>query len=46
MFRELLVDPHEELHKRRLLHCVRVMSVGYHQGWSETQFHSNPGGAS
>jgi hypothetical protein len=28
MFRALLAHPQEVLHKRHLVHCVRVMSVG------------------
>jgi hypothetical protein len=28
MFRELLSYPQEALHKRHLVHCVRIMSVG------------------
>jgi hypothetical protein len=28
MFRGLLVDPQEALHKRHLVYCVRIMSVG------------------
>jgi hypothetical protein len=28
MFRALLADPQEVLHKRHLIYCVRVMSVG------------------
>jgi hypothetical protein len=28
MFRALLVHPQEVLHKRHLVYCVRVMSVG------------------
>jgi hypothetical protein len=28
MFRELLAHPQEALHKRHLVHCVHVMSVG------------------
>jgi hypothetical protein len=28
MFRALLADPQEALHKRHLICCVRVMSVG------------------
>jgi hypothetical protein len=28
MFRALLADPQEALHKRHLVYCVRVMSVG------------------
>jgi hypothetical protein len=28
MFRALLAGPQEELHKRHLLYCVRILSVG------------------
>jgi hypothetical protein len=47
MFRALLAHPHESLHKRHLVYCVRVLSVGCYQDWSGTgvwrhQFHSNP----
>jgi hypothetical protein len=28
MFRALLVHPQEALHKRHLVYCVRIMSVG------------------
>jgi hypothetical protein len=28
MFRALLAHPQEMLHKRHLVHCVRIMSVG------------------
>jgi hypothetical protein len=28
MFRALLADPQEALHKRHLVYCVHVMSVG------------------
>jgi hypothetical protein len=28
MFRALLAHPHEALHKRRLVYCVRIISVG------------------
>jgi hypothetical protein len=28
MFRALLADPQEALHKRHLVYCVRIMSVG------------------
>jgi hypothetical protein len=46
-FRALLAHPQEVLHKRHLVYCVRVMSVGIYQDWSGTgvwrhQFHSNP----
>jgi hypothetical protein len=34
MFRPLLAHPQESLHKRHLVYCVRVMSVGCYQGWS------------
>jgi hypothetical protein len=43
MFRALLAHPQKVLHKRRLVYCVRVMSIGCYQGWSGTEFHSNPG---
>jgi hypothetical protein len=43
MFRALLSHPQEVLHQRHLLYCVRVMSVGSYQDWSETAFHCNPG---
>jgi hypothetical protein len=36
MFLALLAYPQEALHKRHLVHCVRVMSVGCYQGWSGT----------
>jgi hypothetical protein len=39
MFRALLAHPQEALHKRHLVYCVRVMSVGCCQGWSGTEFH-------
>jgi hypothetical protein len=42
-FRTLLTRPQEVLHKRHLLFCVRVMSVGCFQGWNVIEFHSNPG---
>jgi hypothetical protein len=29
MFRALLAHPQEALHKRHLVYCVRVMSVGF-----------------
>jgi hypothetical protein len=34
MFRALLAHPQEALHKRHLVYCVRVMSVGCSQDWS------------
>jgi hypothetical protein len=34
MLRALLAHPQEMLHKRHLVYCVRVMSVGYYQVWS------------
>jgi hypothetical protein len=40
MFRSLLAHLQEALHKRYLVYCVRVMSVGCYQGGV---FHSNPG---
>jgi hypothetical protein len=36
MFRVLLAHPQEVPHKRHLVYCVCVMSVGCYQGWSET----------
>jgi hypothetical protein len=36
MFRALLAHPEEVLHKRQLVYCVRVMSVGCYQDWSGT----------
>jgi hypothetical protein len=36
MFRALFTHPQEVLYKRHLVYCVRVMSVGYYQGWSGT----------
>jgi hypothetical protein len=39
MFRALLAYPHKVLHKRRLLYCVRVISVDCYQGWSEDEQH-------
>jgi hypothetical protein len=36
MFRALFSHPQEALHKRNLIYCVRVMSVGCHQDWSGT----------
>jgi hypothetical protein len=36
MFRALLAHPQEALHKRHLVYCVRVMSVGCYQEWSGT----------
>jgi hypothetical protein len=36
MFRTLLAHLLEALHKRHLVYCVRVISVGYYQGWSGT----------
>jgi hypothetical protein len=29
MFRALLAHPQEELHKRHMVYCVRVMTVGF-----------------
>jgi hypothetical protein len=43
MFRPLLSYPQEALHKRHLVYCVHVMSVGCYQGWSGTAVHSNTG---
>jgi hypothetical protein len=34
MFRALLAHLQEALHKRHLVYCVRVMSVGYYQDWT------------
>jgi hypothetical protein len=42
MFRALLANLQEVLHKRHLVCCVRVMSVGCIRFG---MFHSNPGGA-
>jgi hypothetical protein len=42
VFRALLAHPQEALHKRHLVYCVRVMSVGYTR---IGVFHSNPGAA-
>jgi hypothetical protein len=36
IFRALLTHPQDSLHKRHLVYCVRVMSVGYYQRWSGT----------
>jgi hypothetical protein len=36
MSRALLAHPQEVLHKRNLVYCVRVLSVGCYQGWSGT----------
>jgi hypothetical protein len=36
MFRALLAHPHEVLHKRDLVYCVRAMSVCCYQYWSGT----------
>jgi hypothetical protein len=36
MFLALLAHPQEGLHKRQLVYCVRVMSVGCYQDWSGT----------
>jgi hypothetical protein len=43
MFRPLLAHPQETIHKRHLVYCVRVMSVGCYLDWSGTAFNSNPG---
>jgi hypothetical protein len=40
IFRALLAHPQEALHKRHLVYCVRVMSVGCTR---VAVFHSNPG---
>jgi hypothetical protein len=37
MFRALLSHSQEALHKRHFLYCLRVMSVGWYQGWSGTE---------
>jgi hypothetical protein len=34
LFRTLLAHSQEALHKRHLVYCVRVMSVGCYQCWS------------
>jgi hypothetical protein len=34
MFRALLAQPQEALHRRYLVYCVRVMSVSCYQDWS------------
>jgi hypothetical protein len=39
MFRALLAHLQEALHKRFLVYCVRVMSVGCYQDWSGTRTH-------
>jgi hypothetical protein len=36
MFPALLAHLQEALHKRHLVYCVRVMSVGCYQDWSGT----------
>jgi hypothetical protein len=36
MFRALLANSQEALHKRQLVYCVRVISVGCYQDWSGT----------
>jgi hypothetical protein len=38
MIRALLAHPQEALHKRHLVYCMRVMSVGCYQGSSGTPF--------
>jgi hypothetical protein len=42
MFRTLVAHPHEALHKRRLVYCVRVVSVGCTrtglQSWCSTSW--------
>jgi hypothetical protein len=43
MFRALFAHFQEALHKRHLLHYVRVLSVGCYQDWSSTQIASNAG---
>jgi hypothetical protein len=42
MFRALLVHPQEALHKRHLVYCVRVMTVGCYQGWRGTGVGDTP----
>jgi hypothetical protein len=42
MFRALLANPQEALHKWHLIYCVRVMSVGCYQGWSVTDARNIP----
>jgi hypothetical protein len=42
MFRALLTDPQEVVHKRHLVYCVRVLSVGCTR---IGVFHSTPGAA-
>jgi surface polysaccharide O-acyltransferase-like enzyme len=44
LFRALLAHTQETLHKRNLVYCVRVMSVGCTR-IEVDQFHSNPGAA-
>jgi hypothetical protein len=34
MFRALLANTQEVVHKRHLVYCVRVMSVGCYQDWT------------
>jgi hypothetical protein len=36
MFRVLLAHLQDVLHKRHLIYCVRVISVGCYQDWSGT----------
>jgi hypothetical protein len=36
MFRALVSHPQEALHKRHLVYCVRVESVGCYQDWNGT----------
>jgi hypothetical protein len=42
MFRALLAHPQEAIHKRHLVYCVRLITVGYTKMGG---FHSNPGAA-
>jgi hypothetical protein len=43
MFRALLAYLQKALHKRHLIYCVGVMSVGCYQDCNGNAFHSNPG---
>jgi hypothetical protein len=42
MFRTLLAHPQEALHKRQLVYCMRVMSVGCDQDWGGTSVTNIP----
>jgi hypothetical protein len=42
IFRALFAHPQEALHKRHLIYCVRIMSVGCYQGWSRTAIVAQP----